>query len=156
FGIFKCQFVCIRKIFMKRPFFLFACILFQLCCFSQKTTRVDSYVLPAELDEEKLLVIEMPYAKADIVSIKGDTTGFRDAGAVFLDVVCTDFPSTATLKQLNKDRIASLLKKFPFLISKDFAKINLFRQLDGAEKEKAMTMFHGIVIHYYPKQSHHT
>ncbi len=112
--------------------------------------------MPTGLNEEKLLVIEMPYAKSDIVSIKGDTTGFKNAGTIFLDVICTDFPSTASLKQLNKKRVMAVLQRFPFLISKDFAKVNLFRQLDGAEKEKAMTMFHGLVIRYYPKQSPHT
>jgi hypothetical protein len=122
-------------------------------CFSQRTTLIDQYSFQSAFTGEKIATCTMPFGKADILDIAGDTSSLKDAGDIFIDVVCTDYPSKTSLYKLNKSRMAALLKRFPSLTTKHFAQINFFRQTDGAEKEKAATMFHGIVIKYRAKQS---
>ncbi|MEO8768861.1 MAG: hypothetical protein ABI402_02210 [Ferruginibacter sp.] len=138
---------------MKKTVLSFAIVFVCLSCFSQKTTRIDTYIFPKELKQERQLIIEMPYAGTDILRMSGDSIGIIDAGDIFVDVVCTDYPSELSLKSLNKKRLEKFLHRFPFLKYKRFTEVNFFRQLDGAEKEKATTMFHGLVIRYRPKQS---
>ena len=138
---------------MKKTVATFAIIVNCLSCFSQKTTRIDTYIFPKELKQERQLVIEMPYAKTNIMKITGDSIGIIDAGDIFVDVVCTDYPSNLSLKTLNQKRLETFFHRFPFLKHNRLTEINFFRQLDGAEKAKATTMFHGLVIRYRPKQS---
>ena len=138
---------------MKKAAATFAIIFSSLSCFSQKTTRIDAYIFPRELKQEKQLVIEMPYAGTDILKMSGDSIGIIDAGDIFVDVICTDFPSNLSLKSLNKKRLETFFHRFPFLKHNRITQINFFRQMDGAEKDKATTMFHGLVIRYRPRQS---
>ena len=132
---------------------LLAGIISFLDCFPQKTTRIDNYVLPAVSKEEKLVIIEMPFGKADILNITGDTVNIKNANDIFLDVICTDYPSGLSLKSLNQQRLEKFLKIFPCLKRSNLTQVNFFRQMDGSEKEKAQTMFHGLLVRYRPKQS---
>lgn len=138
---------------MKKAVLAIVILLNCFCCFSQKTTRIGTYVFPAELKEECSVIIKMPFGKADILQIKGDTASMQNAGYIFLDVVCTDYPTGTSLKELNQRRVDALLKRFPFLKRSHLSHINFFRQMDGAEKEKAETMFHGLSVRYTQKQS---
>ncbi|MBC7536420.1 MAG: hypothetical protein H7258_12065 [Ferruginibacter sp.] len=138
---------------MRKVIFSLVIVITSLGGFGQRTTRIATYLLPVEPKPEKILIIKMPFGKADIVEISGDTGKLDAAADIFIDVVFTDYPSAASLKQLNKKRVAAFLQRFPFLKFKQLAGINLLRQLDGREKEIAAGMFHGLVVRYRPRQS---
>ena len=120
---------------MKRSLLTLAITIITLCCFSQKTTRVDNYILPSLSKEEKLIIIEMPFADASVTRVTGDTSELQNAGDIFVDVICTDYRSGQSLKALNKKRLDTFLKRFPFVKRGNLSQINFFRQMDGAEKE---------------------
>ena len=138
---------------MKKAVVTYALVLACLSCFAQKTTRIATYVLPVKPELEKILIIKMPFGKADILEISGDTAKLDDAVDIFIDLVFTDYPSAASLEQLNKKRVTAFLQRFPSLKFKQFVSIHLLRQLDGREKGIAAGMFHGLVVRYRPKQS---
>jgi hypothetical protein len=121
--------------------------------FSQKTVFIEKYALPAEIKKPGQVIVEMPFGYANILSVSGDTAGLKTAGDIFIDVACTDYPINASLQVLNKSRVASFLKRFPFIEEGQLAQVNFFQQTDGAEREKAITMFHGLIIKFRPKQS---
>lgn len=120
--------------------------------FCQKTVFVEKYILPAAIKAGQVIV-EMPFGYADIQKVYGDTAGLRTAGDIFIDVACTDYPINASLVTLNKSRVASFLKRFPFIEEGQLAQVNFFQQTDGELREKAMTMFHGLNIKFRPRQS---
>lgn len=118
----------------------------------QKTVFIEKYSLPAEIKPGQVIV-EMPFGYANILKVYGDTTGLKTAGDIFIDVACTDYPINASLVMLNKSRVASFLKRFPFIKEEQLAQVNFFQQTDGALRENAITMFHGLIIKFRPKQS---
>ncbi|MEO6671243.1 MAG: hypothetical protein ABIN36_17300 [Ferruginibacter sp.] len=138
---------------MKKAFATIAIFISCLSCFSQKTAKIDTYIFPKDIEQEKQLLVEMPYAKSDILKISGDSVGIIDAGDIFIDVVCTDYPSNRSLNLLNQKRVESFFQRFPFIKRKGVREIHFFRQLDGSDKEKAINMFHGLVVRYRPGQS---
>ena len=121
--------------------------------FCQKTVFIEKYNLPEEINKTGQVIIEMPFGYSNILNVFGDTAGLKTAGDIFIDVACTDYPINASLQVLNKSRVASFLKRFPFLEAGQLAQVNFFQQTDGALREKAMTMFHGLIINFRPKQS---
>ena len=121
-------------------------------CLCQKTVFIDSYNLPAEIKAGQVIVT-MPFGYSNILKLSGDTVGLKTAGDIFIDVACTDYPINASLVSLNKSRVASFLKRFPFIDENQLAQVNFFQQTDGALKEKAITMFHGLVVKFRPKQT---
>lgn len=121
--------------------------------FCQKTVFIEKYDLPAEVKKAGQVIIEMPFGYANILHVFGDTAGLRTAGDIFIDVACTDYPINASLVSLNKSRISSFLKRFPFIEDGQLAQVNFFQQTDGALREKAMTMFHGLIVKFRPKQT---
>ncbi len=120
--------------------------------FGQKTVFIEKYGLPAEIKPGQVIV-EMPFGYSNILKVSGDTAGLKTAGDIFVDVACTDYPINASLVSLNKSRVVSFLKRFPFIEEGQLAQVNFFQQTDGALREKAMTMFHGLVIKFRPKQT---
>ena len=121
--------------------------------FCQKTVFIEKYAVPAEVNKEGQVIVEMPFGYSNILKISGDTAGLKTAGDIFIDVACTDYPINASLQVLNKSRVASFMKRFPFIEEGQLAQVNFFQQTDGAEREKAMTMFHGLIVKFRPKQS---
>ena len=121
--------------------------------FCQKTVFIEKYDLPAETNKPGQVIVQMPFGYSNILSVSGDTAGLKTAGDIFIDVACTDYPINASLVSLNKSRVASFLKRFPFVEEGQLAQVNFFQQTDGALREKAMTMFHGLVVKFRPKQS---
>ncbi|MBK8611606.1 MAG: hypothetical protein IPL84_17120 [Chitinophagaceae bacterium] len=121
--------------------------------FCQKAILIDKYVLPEETIKEGQLIIDMPFGYSNILKITGDTAGLKTAGDIYIDVVCTDYPANASLQVLNNSRVASFLKQFPFVAESQLAQVNFFQQTDGALRERAITMFHGLVVKFRPKQS---
>jgi hypothetical protein len=121
--------------------------------FCQKTVFIEKYSVPAEINKAGQVIIQMPFGYADILTVSGDTAGLKTAGDIFIDVACTDYPINASLVSLNKNRVASFLKRFPFIEAGQLAQVNFFQQTDGALREKAMTMFHGLVVKFRPKQN---
>lgn len=138
---------------MKKPLLLIALTIACLHCFAQKTNRIDSYIFSKTISGEGLVIAEMPFGKAGIIKITGDTSGMVGAADFFVDVIYTDYPSGESLQQLNQNRLNSFLKRFPFIKRKQLVQVNFFRQMDGAEKQKAETMFHGLLVRYRPRQS---
>ncbi len=120
--------------------------------FCQKTVFIEKYVMPAQIKAGQV-IIEMPFGYSNILNVFGDTAGLKTAGDIFIDVACTDYPINASLQVLNKNRVASFLKRFPFIEEGQLAQVNFFQQTDGAQREKAMAMFHGLIIKFRPKQS---
>ena len=120
--------------------------------FSQKTVFINRYSLPAEIKAGQVIV-EMPFGYSNILKVSGDTAGLRTAGDIFIDVACTDYPINASLVSLNKTRVASFLKRFSFIEEGQLAQVNFFQQTDGALREKAISMFHGLVVTFRPKQT---
>lgn len=82
--------------------------------YCQKTVFISSYQLPAEVEQTGQLIIEMPFGKSNIIKISGDTTNLENAGDIYVDVICTDYPENASLQVLNKNRVSSFLNRFPF------------------------------------------
>ena len=121
--------------------------------FCQKTVFIEKYDLPAEKKKAGQVIIEMPFGYATILNVFGDTAGLKNAGDIFIDVACTDYPINASLQVLNKSRVASFLKRFAFIETGQLAQVNFFQQTDGELREKAMTMFHGLIVKFRPKQS---
>ncbi len=113
---------------------------------------IDKYMLPAEIKAGQVIV-EMPFGYSNILRVSGDTAGLKAAGDIFIDVACTDYPINASLVSLNKSRVASFLKRFPFIKEGQLAQVNFFQQTDGALREKAITMFHGLIVTFRPKQT---
>lgn len=120
--------------------------------FSQKTVFIERYKLPAEIKAGEVIV-EMPFGYSNILKVYGDTAGLKTAGDIFVDVACTDYPINASLVSLNKTRVASFLKRFPFIEEGQLAQVNFFQQTDGALRENAIKMFHGLIIKFRPKQT---
>ena len=121
--------------------------------FCQKTVFIEKYDLPAEIKKAEQVIIEMPFGYSNILHVYGDTAGLKTAGDIFIDVACTDYPINASLVSLNKSRVASFLKRFPFIEEGQLAQVNFFQQTDGSLREKAMTMFHGLIVKFRPKQT---
>lgn len=121
--------------------------------FCQKTVFIEKYDLPAEIKKPGQVIVEMPFGYSNILHVYGDTAGLKTCGDIFIDVACTDYPINASLVSLNKSRVASFLKRFPFVEEGQLSQVNFFQQTDGALREKAMTMFHGLVVKFRPKQS---
>ncbi|MEO6541343.1 MAG: hypothetical protein ABIN74_10145 [Ferruginibacter sp.] len=121
--------------------------------FCQKTVFIEKYTLPAEIKKAGQVIVEMPFGYSNILKLSGDTAGLKTAGDIFIDVACTNYPINASLVSLNKSRVASFLKRFPFIEEGQLAQVNFFQQTDGALRENAITMFHGLVVKFRPKQS---
>ncbi len=121
--------------------------------FCQKTVFIEKYDLPAEIKKAGQVIIEMPFGYSNILNVFGDTAGLKTAGDIFIDVACTDYPINASLQVLNKSRVTSFLKRFPFIEEGQLAQVNFFQQTDGALRENAITMFHGLIVKFRPKQS---
>lgn len=138
---------------MKKPLFTLALLCLITTGIAQKTTRIDQYSLPSTAIENKTIVLEMPYGQSSILNIYGDTTALLTAGNFFIDIVCTDYPSGLSLTVLNQQRLHSFLQRFPFIKKSSITKVHILRQLNGAEKEKAETMFHGLVVRFATRQT---
>lgn len=137
---------------MKKQFFLLFILFATTKSFSQKTVFIERYAVPETIKAGELIV-EMPFGYSNILKVTGDTAGLKTAGDIFIDVACTDYPINASLVSLNKSRVASFLKRFPFIQEGQLAQVNFFQQTDGALRENAMKMFHGLIVKFRPKQS---
>ncbi|MEO7764823.1 MAG: hypothetical protein ABIR78_10695, partial [Ferruginibacter sp.] len=138
---------------MQKYILLLFIVMLSTKSFCQKTVFIEKYTLPAEIKKAGQVIVQMPFGYANILNVYGDTAGLKTAGDIFIDVACTDYPINASLQVLNRSRVASFLKRFPFIEEGQLAQVNFFQQTDGAEREKAITMFHGLIIKFRPKQS---
>lgn len=133
---------------MRHIYFLIA-FSFSLSATAQKHfTYIDEYRFAERKGEEKMVTLTMPIGRSNIVNVAGDTAALRSAGALMIDVVCTDYPSNASLTTLNQKRFAELFRRFPYLNKNSLQQVNFFRQLKGNTAESAATMFHGLVIKF--------
>ncbi|HEX2684587.1 MAG TPA: hypothetical protein VHL77_11670 [Ferruginibacter sp.] len=121
--------------------------------FSQKTVFIEKYPFPADIKKAGQVIVEMPFGYSNILKVYGDTAGLLTAGDIFIDVACTDYPINASLVNLNKSRVASFLKRFPTISEGQLSQVNFFQQTDGALRENAINMFHGLIVKFRPKQS---
>lgn len=121
--------------------------------FCQKTVFIPKYPYPSDVNKAGQVIVRMPFGYSNIVEVIGDTVGLKTAGDIFIDVACTDYPINASLVSLNKSRVASFLKRFTFIDESQLSQVNFFQQTDGALRENAINMFHGLVVKFRPKQS---
>jgi hypothetical protein len=124
--------------------------------FSQPVVRIARYSIALPGEAETQLVFTMPFGKADIIKITGDTSQLKNAGDLVVDVVCTEYPSNLSLTELNRQRLLHFLALFPYLSKTQIVSVNIYRQMEGSEKQTADTMFHGLVVRYRPKQNAET
>jgi hypothetical protein len=126
---------------------LFA-IFFLVTSFAQSSTqRIDSYKFHED-DSANVVIVQMAYNSASVVKITGDTVGLKKAGELIIEIVCTDFPASLNLTQLNQGRLDSFFKCFPLVSRKLIRSVQILRQMDGSEKQNAKSMFHGMVVHF--------
>ncbi|MFT3682473.1 MAG: hypothetical protein QM791_19615 [Ferruginibacter sp.] len=118
-----------------------------------KTNRYD---IPPETVTEKNIVLKMPYANFQVEAVIGDSTAFKNAGDLLVNVVYTDYPAELSLEELNKNRYRQLFQLFPFIKPGQVIQVNFIRQTGGALKENALNMFHGVVIRYRQVQNEAT
>ena len=121
-------------------------------CIAQSiVTKVELYTLSSDsLTSE--IVLQMPYAGFEIENIQGDTALLHRAGAIMIDIVCTDYPAHLSLNELNRKRVEAFFNLFPYINKQQVSNINIYRQLKGSAKPIAENMFHGIVIKFRPAQ----
>ncbi|MBL0357739.1 MAG: hypothetical protein IPP72_13030 [Chitinophagaceae bacterium] len=139
---------------MKNIFLLSIGFLLMRCAIAQSLqTRISRYAIPRDNGMEKVLVLKMPYAHYNIEAIIGDTVALRSAGEMMVDIICTDYPTEQSLAALNANRLAALYKAFPFINNSQINRVTYYRQTGGGEKEKALPMFHGVVVRYRAAQN---
>src|SRR5687767_13595590 len=139
---------------MRKAFFLFILLCLSGTVLSQ--LRVNKYEMPIIKTAEKLVVLNMPFGRHEVLNIVGDSSGLHKAGELMVDLVFTDYPSYASLAALNERRVNEFLKIFPFIRRNQIKRITMIRQMDGWEKEQAQKMFHGMVVRYREKQNKET
>lgn len=116
----------------------------------QKEVKKFSYILSTGL--MKAIVINMQYGQAEIIS-NSDRVALKKAEVFQVDLVFSDFPSEYDMHKLNLKRIGVIQNLRPDLVSDEGVRWRLIRQMRCKNAAEAKTLFHGIVIHYRPKQS---
>ena len=99
---------------------------------------------------EKIINIPCEFGKAELRF--PDSVDISKLQVIAVDLVYTDYPSSDDLKKLNSDRLIHLFAKYPHLQTDDRIEWRSIRQMDGAEREKAMDMFHGFMLYCRPRQ----
>lgn len=134
--------------YMKNTFILLA-VLFSVSVSAQKNfSYIDEYRFSERKGEEKMVILAMPIGKSGIIHFSGDTAALHVAGPLVIDIVCTDFPSNASLTALNQKRFREVYNTFPFLKNNVLQQVNCYRQLKGNTAATASKMFHGLVIKF--------
>jgi len=101
------------------------------------------------------LVINMTYGQHEVVS-ETDRKKLADAQVIAVDLVFTDFPKGQDLKALNKTRIEKIYSLRKDLVTNPDVQWKIIRQTSCNNEAEAQVLFHGIVIHYRPKQDEKT
>lgn len=109
---------------------------------------INRYDLPTQPLETQQVILYMDYDGFNIRNINGDTAALRTAAEVYIDIICTDYPSAATHRILNKNRLNACYQQFPFLKKSKVSEVLVYRQMDGKEKDKALNLFHGVVLQF--------
>lgn len=143
--------------------FLLATFLYVSCGWSQERTVEDilnqkelprpMYVLKTGVLQS--LVINMTYGQ-DIIVSEPDKKRLQEAQVVSVDLVFTDFPKGAELKDLNKQRIEQIKQLRKDLVTNVNIPWRIIRQTACADESEAKVLFHGVVIHYRAKQDEAT
>jgi hypothetical protein len=115
---------------------------------NNRTLKIPAYNLAVTGNESKLLT--MPFGKSDFLDTSG-ITALQDAEILSIDLVFTDYPAKLDLKPLNKSRFLGLIKLLPNAMLNPYTQWQVFRQMDGFDKETAKGMVHGFVINYRKK-----
>jgi hypothetical protein len=140
--------------YMRKYVLLFCLAIAALSAFSQSSqVMIDRYALPAENTAEKVIILEMSYAKYNISRMDGNVADLKNAGEIIIDVVFTDYPAGESFGELNKHRMDACMRALPLLNKSNIRKINYLRQQNSATREAAENMFHGIVVRYRPGQT---
>lgn len=144
---------------MKKNFIIFGAICFALAAdaqtrasdivmrhlqktpvFKQTPNAVESVItIPCEFGKPALQ-LPVPMPSLDSVQVTA------------IDLVFTDYPSSDGLVALNTKRIQNLFTAFPQL-AMHAVEWNVVRQMNGALREDAISMFHGFVIYCRPLQN---
>ena len=114
---------------------------------NQRIIRIPAYHL-SNIGNESLF-LKMNFAKPEIV----DTAGVHQligSEILSVDLVFTDYPSSNSLKPLNKKRIQNLIALLPFLSKQNSINWQVIRQADGFDSTLSKNLLHGFVINYRP------
>ena len=101
------------------------------------------------------VVINMQYGESHVIS-NSDRRALQTAKVGQIDLVFTDFPKGKDLRELNLNRIRVLQSLRRSLVTDKKVRWRIIRQTGCKNESEAKTMFHGIVVHYRPKQSKET
>ncbi len=97
---------------------------------------------------ERIFTIPCDFGKDELHF--SDSVDINKLQVIAVDLVYTDYPASDDLKKLNSNRLTHLFTKYPQL--QEVNDWRLIRQMDGAEREKGMQLFHGFVIYCRPRQ----
>ncbi len=112
--------------------------------FTQEKSIIESaIIIPCEFGKAEL---QLPPQMPDLSSVQ----------ITAIDLAFTDYPSSDDLIALNTKRIQNLFAKFPQLAINKNIEWNIVRQMNGAAREAAISMFHGFVIYSRPLQNDST
>jgi hypothetical protein len=112
---------------------------------SNKTVLLPYYQQPHAGNNNFFL--KMDYGKSELL----DTIGLYQINGkeiLSVDLLFTDYPSTQTLKALNKKRFINLINACPYLFNFKNAQWQVVRQLNGKDKASSEKLLHGFVINY--------
>jgi len=110
---------------------------------SQNEKQLAQYTPTVNMGEE--IILEMPYAKADILSPFNQIV-IKHSDIVEVTLVFTDYPKGARLYDLNLSRIYRIGEIKEELITNTHIKWNIIRQTGCTSEEEAKSMFHGIIL----------
>ncbi len=137
------------------------CLLVCNCCYAQNdlintiiahhTVKQPAYKTTPTLNEHSL-TIPSAFGKPGL-NMQGIAINFDTVQVTAVDLVFTDYPSRDALIKLNTERFNNLFVQYPALAKNNTITWQLVRQTDGAEKTRAIDLFHGFVIYYRPLQS---
>lgn len=100
----------------------------------------------------KSIFLKMNFGRPEILDTTG-VTALYNAEILSVDLVFTDYPSSQTLKPLNKKRFQNLIQLSPNIILQKQTQWQIIRQMDGKDKISAEKLLHGIVVNYRDKPS---
>lgn len=103
----------------------------------------------------KAVVLNMSYGNTDVIS-ETDRKLLSEVQVIGVDLVYSDFPKGADFTAINKTRIQKVLGLRKSLVTDRDIPWKVIRQTSCTNEEEAKVLFHGVVIHYLPKQDEET
>lgn len=107
--------------------------------------EVGRYAMPPDFYS-----VQMPFSFATDSFTTEDKVMFEEYPVYQVDLVYSDFRSSATFSQedLNRRRLEALRKSMPQLFQQTAIDWRLIRQMEGATRQEAQGLYHGFAFHF--------